>query len=119
MKSIDLVGPWQYVLDQSLQPFLRLTFPWIAVLIDWNVPPISLDKELEEILPKARQDSEGFDRLIQFRLISAKDAGLLIHFEFTNSPDQNLHARLNDRCQRIFDRFGLSVTHVTVLAGVD
>jgi hypothetical protein len=72
---------------------------------------------LLEILPDAQPDPERFDKLIRFRLISGLDACLWIHFEFSNHPDPDLENCLNDRCQRFFDRFGVGVTHVTVLAG--
>ena len=117
MKPIDFVGAWTYALEHFLKSFLEVTFPWIAVLIDWRVPHVSLDKELQEIIPEAQPDPERFDKLIRFRLISGKDACLWIHFEFSNQPDPDLENRLNDRCQRFFDRFGVGVTHVTVLAG--
>ncbi len=117
MKPIDFVGAWQYALKHFLQSFLEVAFPVIAAVIDWKVPPVSLDKELLEILPDAEPDPERFDKLIRFRLISGLDACLWIHFEFSNQPDPDLEDRLNDRCQRFFDRFGVGVTHVTVLAG--
>ena len=86
MKPIDFVGAWQYALDHFLKSFLEVAFPVIAAVIDWKVTPVSLDKELREIMPEAQ-------------------------------PDPDLENRLNDRCQRFFDRFGVGVTHVTVLAG--
>ena len=84
MKPIDFVGAWTYALEHFLKSFLEVTFPWIAVLIDWRVPHVSLDKELQEIMPEAQPDPERFDKLIRFRLISGKDACLWIHFEFSN-----------------------------------
>jgi hypothetical protein len=117
MKPIDFVGAWQFTLKHFLQSFLEVAFPVIAAVIDWKVPPVSFDKELQEILPDAQPDPERFDKLIRFRLISGLDACLWIHFEFCNHPDPDLENRLNNHCQRFFDRFGVGVTHVTVLAG--
>ncbi|MEN9547242.1 MAG: hypothetical protein RLZZ34_450 [Verrucomicrobiota bacterium] len=119
MKPLDLVGPWNYALDHFLKSFLEVAFPVIAAVIDWKVTPVSLDKELREIMPEAQPDPERFDRLFQFRLISGLDAWLLIHFEFNNHPDPDLENRLDERCRRLFQRFGVGVTHVTFLAGMD
>lgn len=119
MKPLDLVGPWKYTLDHFLQSFLEVAFPVIAAVIDWKVTPVSRDKELEELMPEAHRDTERFDKLFQFRLISGLDAWLLIHFEFNNHPDPDLENRLDERCRSIFKRFGVGVTHVTFLAGME
>lgn len=119
MESIDFVGAWRFALDHFLKSFLELTFPWIAAAIDWEVPPESLDDELKEIMPETQPDPGRFDQLIRFRLLTGKDACLLIHFEFSNSPDPELQSHLDERCRRLFDRYGFEVTHVTFLAGVD
>jgi hypothetical protein len=34
--AIDHDSPWKEALDQFLRPFLELTFPAVAALIDWR-----------------------------------------------------------------------------------
>ncbi len=117
MKAFDSVAPVKDVIDRLLEPFLHLNFPWIAVFIDWEIPHVVLDQKLREITPEAYRDSERFDKLVQFRQITGRDACLLIHFEFSDPLDPNLQSRLDDRCRQIFDRYGLSVLAVTVFLG--
>ena len=118
MNAFDPTVPLKDVIDRLLEPFLHLNFPWIAMFIDWEVPHVVVDQKLRDITPEAYKDSERFDKLVQIRQITGRDAYLLIHFEFSNPPHPDMQSRLDDRCHRILDRYRLKVMPVTVLVGV-
>jgi hypothetical protein len=67
LDAIDHDSPWKEALNQFFWPFLELTFPAVAALIDWRIDPASLEQEFRTLVPDAVSGPLRTDKLIQVR----------------------------------------------------
>jgi hypothetical protein len=58
--------PWKTVLEKYFQLLLEFLFPRIAQEIDWDKPPVHLDKELLVIQKKSKIGKRIADKVIDF-----------------------------------------------------
>jgi hypothetical protein len=50
-KRRDADSPWKQILRGYLHDAMNFFFPEVSKLIDWQIPPVFLDKELEQLAP--------------------------------------------------------------------
>ncbi len=114
-EPIDHDSPWKEALDQFLRPFLELTFPGIAVLIDWTEQPTSLEQEFRALVPDAVSGPLRTDKLVEVRLLDGSGQWLLIHFEVQMQRDADLPRRLYDYQHRIRQRHPVPLVTLAIL----
>ena len=81
--SDDHDGAWKEALELYFPQMLALLASDLHTLIDWSVPAMFLDKELQAILRASApaQDRRHADKLARVRLMGSEDALLLVHVE--------------------------------------
>lgn len=81
--SDDHDSAWKEALELYFPQMLTLLAPDLHALIDWSVPIVFLDKELQAIMRASApaRDRRHADKLVRVRSLSGDDALLLVHVE--------------------------------------
>jgi hypothetical protein len=115
----DYDSPWKEALDVYFQAFLALLFPPIHDDIDWTRGYEMLDKELQQLLPKAAQGRRTVDKLVKVWRRNGTEAWVLIHIEVQTRRQRGFGRRMFVYNSRIADRYNRDVVSVAVLADDD
>ena len=112
----DYDSPWKEALEYYFPDFLALLFPDIHAEIDWNQPPVFLDKELQQVVRDADSGRRYADKLIRVYSKEGAETWVLIHVEVQGEPEQGFAARMYRYFYRLRDRYGVDVVSLAVLA---
>jgi hypothetical protein len=104
-KRKDADSPWKQILRGYLPDAIDFFFPDISRLINWQIPPIFLYKELEQLNPDDEIGKRYADQLVEVRFNSGEAAILLLHIEVQASKDKNFEERMLIYAIRIYSRF--------------
>jgi hypothetical protein len=104
-KRKDADSPWKQILRGYLPEAIDFFFPEINKLIDWQSPPVFLDKEFEQLTPNAEIGKRYADQLVEVKLKRGKSLMLLLHIEIQASKEKNFQERMLVYALRIYDRF--------------
>jgi hypothetical protein len=115
----DFDSPWKEALDVYFQAFLLLFFPKIHDDIDWSRPVEKLDKEFQQLVPKAAQGQRTVDKLVKVWRRNGRAAWVLIHVEVQAQRDRTFSRRMCVYNCRIFDAYESDVVSLAVLADDD
>jgi hypothetical protein len=75
----DADSPWKQILRAYFPEAIAFFFPDIAKLINWQTPPIFLDKEFQQLSPNAEVGKRYADQLVQVELKRGKSLILLFN----------------------------------------
>jgi hypothetical protein len=109
-------SPWKEALDAFLRLFLQMFFLDIERIIDWSVPPESLDNELARLFPGAAIGKRFVDRLFKVRLLDQSEVWLLIHIEVQTQYEADFPERVFYYYIRLKVKFALPLSCLVVLA---
>ena len=112
----DYDSPWKEALDLFFRAFLALLFPHIHRDIDWPRGFEMLDKELQQLLPKAAQGRRTVDKLVKVWRRNGAEAWVLIHVEVQTRRERGFGRRMFVYNSRIADRYNREVISLAVLA---
>jgi hypothetical protein len=115
----DYDSPWKEALDLYFKAFLALFFPHIHRDIDWSRGYEMLDKELQQLLPKAAQGRRPVDKLVKVWRKNGAETWVLIHIEVQTTRERGFGRRLFVYNSRIADRYNREVVSLAVLADDD
>ncbi len=113
---MDYDNPWKEALRRFLRSFLRLCFPHVEAVIDWNRKPEFLDKELLKIIRDAASGKQFVDLLVKVWLADGREEWILLHVEVQHRPDPDFELRLFRYNYRVFDVYGKRVSTLAILA---
>jgi Putative transposase, YhgA-like len=105
IKRRDSDSPWKQILRGYLPYAINFFFPEVNKLINWRIPPVFLDKELEQLNPDDKIGKRYADQLVEVRLKGGESAILLLHIEIQASKDKNFEERMLVYAIRIYSRF--------------
>ena len=108
-------SPWKDVLELYLEEFFEFFLPEAHGDIDWQRPPVSLDKELRKITRDGEVGERFADKLFQVWDVGGEPLGLMANVEVQGSPEAGFAERLFVYNYRAFDRFHRPVITVAVL----
>jgi hypothetical protein len=114
--AADFDSPWKEALDVYFRAFLRLFFPAIHDDIDWSRPVERLDKEFQQLVPRAAQGRRTVDKLVKVWRRNGRAAWVLVHVEVQAQRDRTFTKRLCVYNCRIFDAYERDVVSLAVLA---
>ena len=117
MKKYD--SAWKDIIKAHLQEFLRFYFPHVAESIDFSVPPVFLEKELEKLAPENESPGRLADLLIKLLCLSGEEYLLYTHVEIQGRKEPQFAERLFQYAYRIYDRFGSFPVTLVVLTDTD
>jgi hypothetical protein len=114
-KFNDADSPWKSILRAYFPEAIEFFFPDIAKLIDWQSPPVFLDKEFEQLSPNAEVGKRYADQLVKVQLKRGNSLMLLLHLEIQASKEKNFAERMLIYAMRIFDRFNQLPVSLAIL----
>ncbi|HAN74749.1 MAG TPA: hypothetical protein DCQ51_18960 [Planktothrix sp. UBA8407] len=106
---------WKEAIGDYFESFLTFFYPEIHQQIDWTKPPISLDKELEQITAAAETEKRYADKLFQVWLLDNQEIWILIHVEVQSQYDQGFSQRMFIYNYRAFDLYNKPVISLAIL----
>ncbi len=107
---------WKEAIEIYFQEFMEFFFPEIAKDIDFEKGYEFLDKELEKVTKDAEIGKRLADILVKVYLRDGSEKWLLIHIEVQGYYDRDLPKRMFIYNYRIFDRYGVDVVSLAILA---
>ena len=110
---------WKDIIKAHLKEFLVFYFPQVAEVIDFSVPPVFLEKELEKLAPENKNPGRLADLLIEQRALSGEEYILYTHVEIQGQKNLRFAERLFQYAYRIYDRFGMFPITLVVLTDSD
>jgi predicted transposase/invertase (TIGR01784 family) len=111
----DADSPWKNILRAYFPEAIQFFFPHIAKLIDWQVPPVFLDKEFQQLSPNAEVGKRYADQLVQVKLKRGKSLILLLHLEIQANKEQKFEERMLTYAFRIYDFFHQPACSLAIL----
>ncbi len=115
----DFDSPWKEALDLYFKAFLLFFYSHIYHDIDWSRGFESLDKELQQIVPKAARGRRYVDKLVKVWRKDGSEVWVLLHVEVQTQRDRDFALRMFVYNYRIFDRYDRIVVSLAVLADGD
>ena len=112
----DYDSPWKEIIETFFPQFLLFYFPEIASEVDWHRPHEFLDKELQQVVREAEVGRHTVDKLVKVKLLTGNELWLLIHIEVQSQVDATFAKRIFVSNYRLFDRYGIEVISLGVLA---
>jgi len=110
---------WKEAIGEYLELCLQFFYPEIHQEIDWSKPPISLDKELEQITASSQTEKRYADKLFQVWLLNNEIIWILIHIEVQSQYDKQFPQRMFIYNYRSFDLFNKPVISLAILGDED
>ncbi|MFW5893545.1 MAG: Rpn family recombination-promoting nuclease/putative transposase [Verrucomicrobiota bacterium] len=110
----ELDSPWKDVLDKYFPAFMELLFPDAYADIDWSIPPVALDAELQKIVRDAATGRRLADKLVRVKRQSGEDLVVLVHTEVQGQYDPEFAERMFTYHYRIRDRYRQPVVSLAV-----
>jgi hypothetical protein len=111
----DYDNPWKEAIEQYFEQFLAFFFPLTYDIIDWNRPPESLDKELQQLMREAEVGKHLADKLFKVWQIGGEEAWILVHIEVQSQEESDFAERMFVYNYRCFDRYRKPVISLAVL----
>lgn len=115
----DYDSPWKEVLERYFEPFMAFFFLQAHSEIDWSRGYEFLDKELQQVVREAEVGRQIVDKLVKVWLKNGAEAWLLIHVEVQAQPEVGFGRRMFTYNYRLYDRYGVEVISIAVLADED
>jgi hypothetical protein len=112
-------APWKAGLQRFFRAFLAFCFPNVHAIIDWEVAPKFLDKELQPLAPTHAQGQCVVDVLVEVKWLEGDAGWLMVHVELQAQPDRDFPLRMWVYHYRIWDRYQRPLVSLAVLADAD
>ena len=107
--------PWKEAIGEYFESCDRFFFSPIHELIDWNKPPISLEKELQQITASSDTGKRLADKLFQVWLLDKREIWILIHIEVQSKYESDFAQRMFIYNYRAFDLYRKTVVSLAIL----
>ncbi len=111
----DADSPWKSILRTYFPEAIEFFFPDIAKTIDWQIPPVFLDKEFQQLSPNAEVGKRYADQLVQVKLKRGKLLILLLHLEIQANKEIKFEERMLTYALRIYDFFHQPACSLAIL----
>ncbi|HMN28334.1 MAG TPA: hypothetical protein PKE45_09295, partial [Caldilineaceae bacterium] len=118
-RRTDYDSPWKEVLERYFESFVAFFFPQAHGDIDWSRGYEFLDKELQQVVREAEHGRQMVDKLVKVWLKDGTETWLLIHVEVQGQVETDFARRMFTYNYRLFDRYGVEVVSIAVLADED
>lgn len=115
----DNDSPWKDVLERFFPACLAFFFPDAHTGIDWTRGYEFLDKELQKLVPDAKQGRRLVDKLVKVWRNDGAEIWVLIHIEVQGQPEDEFAQRMYVYNYRLFDKHERNVASFAVLTDED
>ena len=107
--------PWKEAIGEYFESCMSFFFSPIHELIDWDKPPISLEKELQQITASSDTGKRLADKLFQVWLLDNREIWILIHIEVQSKYESDFAQRMFIYNYRAFDLYRKTVVSLAIL----
>ena len=101
----DYDSPWKEALDRFFPEFMSLLFSEVERQIDWSLPPVFLDKELQDVVRDGESGRNYADKLVEVRTLTGDETWVLLHIEIQGRSSDEFLARMFRYYYRLQDRY--------------
>ena len=110
---------WKSVLDEVIEDLMQFFFPRARQIYDMKRGFEFLDKELPEIYPEPYKGSSSryVDKLVKIYKRGRRTGYIILHIEVQNRNQRCFGKRMFTYYYRILDRYGGSVTGLSIFTG--
>ncbi len=110
---------WKTIITELFEEFVLFFFPRLYPYIDFSVPPVSLQQELEKIIQDEKMEGKIInDKLVRVKLKNGEERCILIHIEIQSKAEADFAERMFRYFYRIYDRYkGERMTAIAVYTG--
>lgn len=116
--SVDKDAHWKYLIQSWFQDFVKFFLPSIYEEVDFTVPPIFLEKELDKINKGAsKKGHKRCDKLVKVTKKDGTEQWLLIHIEVQDGYDKLFAKRMFIYYVRIFDLYDEDIAAIAIFTG--
>lgn len=123
MTSINQFNPsrsgqdtaWKEILDCYFKDFVHYCLHDLVLLIDWDKPIISLDKELQAITKGSGNGKRLLDKLFKVFLKEGHEQWILIHIEIQGKKEEAFAKRMFTYAYRIWDKYQQALVNCALL----
>ncbi len=115
-ESADYDSPWKEALEQWFPECMALLFPDIYREIDWGVPYIFMDKELQKVVRDGKLGRRYADKLVKVTTLDGTATWVLIHIEVQGDSETGFSHRMYTYNYRLYDRYQIDIVSLAVLA---
>jgi len=112
----DYDSPWKKALETYFKEFIAFFFPNVASDVDWGMPHVFLDQELQQVTRGAAIGRRAVDKLVQLHRKNGSQAWVLVHIEVQAQYDTDFPKRMYVYNYRIYDQFDRQVASLAILA---
>ena len=116
---LELDPTWKTGIEWKLEMLMAFAFPHIHRLIDWAIPTVPLDTELQKVAPENTRGLLTADKLFKITLLSGEESVVYLHIEIQGQRDGSFEFRMWTYNYRLCDRFGPNVISLAVLVDED
>lgn len=96
---------WKDIIGELFPEFVQFFLPKLYEDIDFDKEIISLEQELNKLLPESEEKKRRIDKLLQVSLKTGEKKLILIHVEVQGYYDTEFEERIFSYYYRIYDRF--------------
>ena len=108
---------WKDLISLMIEDFIAFFMPDLHTQIDYSVPPVFLEQELDKLLSDLKKRGIRFcDKLVKLRLKNGKDRWIFIHIEIQKKVDSNFPVRMFIYFYRIYDKYGIEGSDIESIA---
>lgn len=111
----DHDSPWKEALRIYFKDFAALLFPEIHDQIDWSVPPVFLDHELQQVTHDSKTGRRYADKLARVKTCEGHELWVLMHIEIQGYIDSEFAERVYLINSRLYDRYRVDTVSAVVL----
>lgn len=109
-------SPWKEIIEFFFPQFMEFFVPGSEKVINWNKKIKFLDKEFQKITKESADKRRYTDKLVEVVLKNNEKKWVLIHVEVQAQKEMEFSERMFVYNYRIFDRYGIPVTSIAILA---
>jgi hypothetical protein len=107
---------WKDILEVFFKDFVEFCLPDLYVLVNWNKPWTTLDKELHAITKDGATGKRFVDKLFKVYLRDGQERWVLVHLEVQAELDEAFPERMFTYSYRIYDKYRQIVFSCAILA---
>jgi DNA repair exonuclease SbcCD ATPase subunit len=107
---------WKEIVTNLFEPFVQFFMPDLYPYVDWSVPALSLEQELNNQI-NLEKGKRIADKLMRVKLLNGEEKWVSIHIEFQTSSEENIGERMYEYYRLIYDKYGKEIIALVIYTG--
>ncbi len=107
---------WKEIVTNLFEPFVQFFMPDLYPYVDWSVPAVSLEQELNSQI-NLEKGKRIADKLMRVKLLNGEEKWVSVHIEFQTSSEENIGERMYEYYRLIYDKYGKEIIAMVIYTG--